>query len=115
MTLLQLFTTPYQLVSTSVATEPDADTGDDVTATAEPVDGAPLPRCYFEQLASTETNTARSQIATTAFAAFHAGTTITATDLVVIDGEPWSVIGRPNRVLRRGVEHHVECQLQLVT
>lgn len=114
MSLLKLFTTPYEIVRATVNAEADEDTGDDVTTLSEPE--ADVHRtCWFEQTASSETNGDRTQEAVTAFAAFKAGTTITAADLVVIDGDRWSIVGRPHRVQRRGVEHHVECQLQLVT
>lgn len=114
MSLLKLFTTPYSVVRVTVDAVTDEATGDDVTTLSEP-EADVHATCYFEQTASSETNSDRTQEVVTGFAAFLAGTTITAADLIVIDGERWSIVGRPNRVQRCGVEHHVECHLQLVT
>ena len=113
MSLLRLMATPYELLDDTVA-DVDPDTGDDVVTTAA-VDERPPTRCYFEQTSSSETNTDRTQSATTALAVFAAGTPVTATSQIRIGDDTWSVTGPPDRVRRRGVEHHVECQLQLVT
>lgn len=107
------FTTPYELLDTEV-TGVDPDTGDDLVATDD-VDERPPTLCYFEQTTSSETNGDRAQTAVTAMAVFAAGTPVTETSTMRIRGDVWAVTGRPDRVLRRGREHHVECQLQLVT
>ena len=115
MSLAKMMRTPYSLVDVDVATEVDPDTGDDVR-TATPADPPPPALCYFEQTASTETNSDREQTVVLAFAAFPpAGAPAGPAARVVIEERTWSVVGEPNRVLRRGVVHHVECQLQLVT
>ncbi len=113
MTLGAHYTTEYELLDTTV-TGMDPDTGDDLVATGDVAERPPTV-CYFEQTASSETNTDRTQTAVAAFAVFAAGTPITETSTLRIGGGVWSVTGRPDRVMRRGRVHHVECQLQLIT